>query len=278
MSTEMISESISNTTILCLSISAILCFITPFLLLLFYRVKLKAKFAPFFIGAGVFILSVMVLESIFHSFFLGISPMSDFLNNNVLAYTLYGCLSAGIFEETGRFLAFRFLSKKYPQKQNALMYGAGHGGIEAIFVGGLGAVSTLILALTLNSIGLEAYLKMMPSDMHTQVSLAMNTLIDSPSTLYLASGVERLIAILFHTCMSVFVYFSVVKPNLKYLYPATILIHALFNVPAALYQKGIIQNILLLEVIILLFAGVVSVFTYRLYQSEKLPILSNKDS
>lgn len=276
MSTETISQSISNTAILCMSISAILCFTIPFLLLLLYRVKLKANFAPFFIGASIFILSVMVLESTFHSFFLGVSPMRDLLNNSVLAYTLYGCLSAGIFEETGRFVAFRFLSNKYPQKQNALMYAAGHGGIEAILIGGLGAASTLVLALTLNSIGLEAYLETLPSTMHEQVSLTMETLINSSPTIYLASGIERMIAILFHTCMSVFIYFSVAKPNLKYLYPVAIFTHALFNVPAALYQKGIIQNLLLLEVIILLFTGIVAVFTYRLYQSEKLPTLSSK--
>ena len=52
-------------------------------------------------------------------------------------YALYGGLAAGLFEETGRLLAFRFILKPHTARITALSYGIGHGGIEAFWVMGL---------------------------------------------------------------------------------------------------------------------------------------------
>jgi uncharacterized membrane protein YhfC len=54
------------------------------------------------------------------------------------SWFLFLALSAGLFEEGGRYLGYRFFwkeqKKTWPQ---ALMYGAGHGGLEAILLVGL---------------------------------------------------------------------------------------------------------------------------------------------
>ena len=52
---------------------------------------------------------------------------------------------AGIFEETGRFLAFKtVLRKKQGKDINALMYGAGHGGFEAAALLGITMINNII--------------------------------------------------------------------------------------------------------------------------------------
>ena len=67
------------------------------------------------------------------------------IRGNIWLYALYGGLMAGLFEETGRYLAFSFALKKYRAKNvNALMYGAGHGGFEAIVIVGLTMINNIV--------------------------------------------------------------------------------------------------------------------------------------
>ncbi len=63
----------------------------------------------------------------------------------------YGIFAAGIFEETGRLLAFLITKRHYKDIDSAVSYGVGHGGIEAAAVVGLGMLNGVILAVMINS-------------------------------------------------------------------------------------------------------------------------------
>jgi uncharacterized membrane protein YhfC len=67
--------------------------------------------------------------------------------------TLLG-LSAGVFEEGARYLTYRFWLRDSRSWSGALMFGAGHGGIEAMALGGL-ALYGLIQALALRGADLS---------------------------------------------------------------------------------------------------------------------------
>jgi uncharacterized membrane protein YhfC len=54
--------------------------------------------------------------------------------SNTWLYGGLAALLAGVFEETGRFLAFKFLLKKRTGRKTAISYGIGHGGFEAVFL------------------------------------------------------------------------------------------------------------------------------------------------
>jgi uncharacterized membrane protein YhfC len=54
-------------------------------------------------------------------------------------------LSAGLFEEVARFLGLRWWAKEARSWSRCLLYGAGHGGFEALFVGGLILLSYLVM-------------------------------------------------------------------------------------------------------------------------------------
>jgi uncharacterized membrane protein YhfC len=66
-------------------------------------------------------------------------------------------LTAGLFEEVGRYVAFRWLMRHEEKTwSKAVMYGLGHGGLESILlVGGL-AILSLINIIILSSIGLNS--------------------------------------------------------------------------------------------------------------------------
>lgn len=108
------------------------------------------SWTAFLTGAGTFVLFALVLEPILHNLVLR-SPAGASIQGNVLLYGLYGGLAAGLFEETGRLLAFRLVLQKSPARITALSYGIGHGGIEALLLVGLTMVSNLILGLAHSS-------------------------------------------------------------------------------------------------------------------------------
>ncbi|MDE6282170.1 MAG: YhfC family intramembrane metalloprotease, partial [Oscillospiraceae bacterium] len=113
----------------------ILVIAVPLGIMLFLR-KRGGAWTTFLIGAGTFILFAMILEQLFHGpvLFSGIGAM---IQGNIWLYGLYGGLAAGLFEETGRFLAFRFALRRRQDRITSLTYGIGHGGIEAFLIAGL---------------------------------------------------------------------------------------------------------------------------------------------
>ena len=109
------------------------------------RKRFRAPVSSFFVGVGVFILFALVLESLLHNLLLT-TPVGQKIFGNMWLYALYGGAAAAIFEETGRIFAVKTFLRRQNDVPNAYMYGAGHGGIEAIFVGVISQISNLSLA------------------------------------------------------------------------------------------------------------------------------------
>lgn len=88
------------------AVIAVLCILIPVGAALVWRFCLKKGSMRYtFIGAGMFFLFAIILERLLHQ------AMLPLVSGNVLLYTLYGALAAGIFEETARYISFRFLMK-----------------------------------------------------------------------------------------------------------------------------------------------------------------------
>ena len=136
------STMISLQTILWSALAAAAGIGLPVLVLLVWKFKFcrGAKLFPAVVGAVTFVVFAQVLEGVPKAiFFGGGTGVSQYVLTHAWAYTLIGCLLAGVFEEVGRYLAFRFLLKRYTNRRDAVTYGIGHGGIEAILVLGLTA-------------------------------------------------------------------------------------------------------------------------------------------
>ena len=68
-----------------------------------------------------FVVFAQVLEGVPKAiFFGGGTGVSQYVLTHAWAYTLIGCLLAGVFEEVGRYLAFRFLLKRYTNRRDAV--------------------------------------------------------------------------------------------------------------------------------------------------------------
>ena len=233
---------------LCISIAL------PVVLLIVVHKKTKARMAMAVIGAATFFLFAMVLEQILHAVVLGVG--GERITGNIWIYGLYGGLAAGLFEEVGRFVAMRFAMKKQLNLPNALMYGVGHGGIEAILIVGLASVSNLVTSIMINAGTLEASLGALDQTTKEATLTQLSALWTTPSYQFFLSGIERIVAVTLHIALSVLV-FQAVKLGKKRYWFLAFAIHV--GVDFATVIAANYLNLVLVEVMLaVLVAGVVA--------------------
>ena len=233
---------------LCISIAL------PVVLLIVVHKKTKARMAMAVIGAATFFLFAMVLEQILHAVVLGVG--GERITGNIWIYGLYGGLAAGLFEEVGRFVAMRFAMKKQLNLPNALMYGVGHGGIEAILIVGLASVSNLVTSIMINAGTLEASLGALDQATKEATLTQLSALWTTPSYQFFLSGIERIVAVTLHIALSVLV-FQAVKLGKKRYWFLAFAIHV--GVDFATVIAANYLNLVLVEVMlaVLVAGGVV---------------------
>lgn len=109
---------VNSISMVCMGISAIICFLLPIIAFLYFKRKEKMNLRPAFIGMIVFFVFTQILEKSLHLFVTG----NNFIHNPFL-FSIYGALTAGIFEETGRFIAFKtVLKNKHEWKDGLSIY------------------------------------------------------------------------------------------------------------------------------------------------------------
>jgi len=248
-----------------MGISCAIAFLIPIGLLIYFRKKKGADLLPFFIGCAVMLVFALILEAAVHRLVFS-SAAGARIQGNFWLYALYGGFMAGLFEESGRFLAFKTVLKKYRDKDvNALMYGAGHGGFEAAALVGMAMISNILLSVQINGGNAGALTGTLTGDMLAQVEAALRTLTETPSHQFLLSGVERIFAVTVQIALSVLVWFAAKKPGRLHLYPLAILIHfAIDAVTVILSSLGV--ELLAVEGVIGLMAVLAALYAKRVWK------------
>lgn len=250
----------SPESIISLVLMAVLGIAVPVTAALVWRFRFrKGTLKATFIGAGMFLLFAMVLEQLLHVLVI---PL---VMNNVVLYVIYGSAAAGVFEETARFLSFRFFLKKNRSAENAVSYGLGHGGCEMILLLGLQAVIALAMIATVSP---DVVSKLSSESDFYAYSRVISQLTAYSQVTYgnlAISVLERIAAMTLQVSLSVLVMEAVMVKGRIWLYPAAIVIHALMDVPAALYQCGVIP-VIVCELIMAAFTAVWAVIAYKRYK------------
>jgi len=212
-----------------MALAALFAFAIPVVLLIYYKRK-GADVLPFFVGCAVFVLFALILEALMHQLVLKVLPVGEKIMGNTLLYALYGGLAAGVFEETGRFLAFKtVLKKRLGNDRNALMYGAGHGGVEAVLLLGFAYISNIVMSVLINAGQTDILTATATGETAEQLKAVLDSLVTTAPWTYLLGMVERAVAVTTHICLSVLVWFAVKKPGKGWLFPLAILLHAAFD-------------------------------------------------
>ncbi|MGG4000587.1 YhfC family intramembrane metalloprotease [Anoxybacillus kestanbolensis] len=245
-----------------MSVQLFLSLIVPFALIIYGRKKGWLSWKAFGVGLLIFVLFSQVLEKMLH--FLVIDPSGTSLKgtSSVWAFVAYGALAAGVFEEMGRYVGFRFMLKNNRTYGDGLSFGLGHGGIEAVLIGGVSAINMMILSHLVQTGQFEQIASSLPA---TQVEM-LKTMLNQPDWMYVLGGIERIFAIAIHVALSLLVLYGVRNGQFRYVMYA-ILMHAFIDVVPALYQVKVISNIWAVESILALIAIASFVFIRRM--SEK---------
>ena len=261
---------ISQMAFICMGIAGILCIAVPLVLLFSFKSRFQVKMQPFFFGIITFVIFAMTLESFAHEFFLsGTNSISRAVLASPFLYALYGGLAAGIFEEIGRYFCMNFLMKNI-RKEDAFVYGIGHGCVEAVLVGAFVMFQNIIVAMALNKLGsIENYANQAQTAEEVQsLTESLTAMVNTPSAEYLLAGVERMAAFAIQVSLSILIFKAVSRKKYAYI-PLAILLHAGVGFAIGLYQMKVITNIYLLEGGLAIYAAAVAVFAYRQYQSLK---------
>jgi|HubBroStandDraft_6_1064221.scaffolds.fasta_scaffold505499_2 uncharacterized membrane protein YhfC len=241
-----------------LVVSAILSVAWPVAIFLICRRRMTLALRNVLVGAGVFLVFSQVLEKGLHVYLLKANPATAaWLHAYAIGFALYGCLAAGLFEEVGRYLGMRLLVRPTGDPGTAVAYGIGHGGFEAVLIGGVTAVQTFVFATMLDSGRLETALaNAMPPDALAHLRAGLEHL----SVIAVAAGaVERLIAVLIQIALSLLVWRAVERrrPSLLAL---AVMLHAAIDFPAGLVQAGLISTSLAEGLLLILGAALVAFF------------------
>ena len=212
------------------ALNALLMVVMPILLGVFLARRLGLKWSLYAVGAVTFVASQVVhiplnigLTALFANKTLGVPapPAAWRLPFNAVVLGL----TAGLCEEIARYLIYRYWIKSARTWREALMFGAGHGGIEAVITGALVGVAFVQLA-ALRYVDVSTL--PIPAD---QQALAAKQIADywaAPWYASLLGAVERAFALCFHLSAAVLVLQAVTRRNLLWLV-AAILWHTAIN-------------------------------------------------
>ena len=235
---------IGKSSIPSLIITVVLMIAIPVVFFLFWRGKHKQRTGIRYLLAGAvgFLVSARVLELGVHSFcIIADNPVSRFINGNTAAFVLYGITMAGVFEECGRYVILKYIMKKNRSRENAVLYGIGHGGIEILAVI-LPSMITYLAAAVLFSRGdTETALRTLNITEETAAAAlpAVQAAAAFDYPMMAMNVMERLFALLLHIGLTVIVFYGVVNAR-KACLPLAILLHMLMDTCPALYQRSLV--------------------------------------
>ena len=179
-----------------------------------------ASWALFGMGAVTFV-AAQVLHIPFNWLILQkweLLPSDTTVFSNLVLLALFAGLSAGVFEEGARYLAYRYWAKEARSWGRGLMLGAGHGGIEAILLGLLGAVNVGALALMQQGMFVDA----VPPEQMPLLQEQITAVFSTPLPMILLGAAERLFALCAHLAMSLLVMQVFVRGQARWLWLAII--------------------------------------------------------
>ncbi|CAD6521121.1 hypothetical protein LMG28727_01562 [Paraburkholderia kirstenboschensis] len=239
----------------------------PFVIYRRLRRPLALKPRDAIAGIAVFALFAMVIERALNDYMLHRNEATATFLSNPLAFVVYGALAAGICEEVGRFIGMRLLMKRAaasatasaaasaaasatasattvastPQATRtddgtALTYGLGHGGAEAWLVGVLVQIQWILFAVLENRGELDGYLSNLPTDSLMRIHLILASLTPQTAGIF---ALERVAALIFQIGLSVLMWRGL-RAGWRAILPLAIVLHALVDVPAALFQAQLV--------------------------------------
>lgn len=236
--------TVSTQTFVLLGIGAAIFMIVPIVIAIIWKKKKNEPFTTILIGAATFLLFVTV-EKVIQSFFIMDStPMGAFINARPVLWAFTVGFFPGLFEETGRLVAFKTLLKKRQQRETSISYGLGHGGVaEVSVIMTYTMISYFAYAALINSGEIKTIVEQVrelaPSQL-SQIEDLIKQLTEFSAMSLVTMIIERVFAVMLHVGASIMVFYAC-KDKKFWLYPLAILFHTLIDMCAGLMLANVIS-------------------------------------
>ena len=264
---------VGKSSIPALIITIILMIAIPVSVFLCWRRKHKEQTNISWLIAGAigFIVFARVLElGVHYVCIIANNPVSRFINGNTVAFVLYGITMAGVFEECGRHIVLKTIMKKNRTRENAVLYGIGHGGIEILAILLPTMITYLVIAVLFSQGDVEHALSSLKITEET--AAAALPPIQAAATFDYAmmamNVIERLLAMFLHIGLTVIVYYGIINAKRACLSMA-VLLHMLMDTFPASYQRSAVP-LWSVEVWAAVWTAVIVCIAGKLYRKMKV--------
>ena len=235
----------------------------PFVLLFFARIKLKAKYSAFFIGCVTYICAVLFLKAFFTG--LMIKLTNGVIRDNLMLYALFSGVTAALFEEFGRYVSLRYWMKNSLAKENAVMYGIGHGSIYSVAVVGLSYVANITLADAVNSGRMTEILAGLTAEEAGSYRESLQKLAEAVSSDFYVAGIEQFYSLALQIVLSYLIYRSIRDNDYRMIVTA-ILLHFMMEFTTIMLSQ--ILPIMTVEAILIVIAVALVAVMVKFYKQE----------
>jgi uncharacterized membrane protein YhfC len=230
---------VRTSSIIFMSISLLLSLVLPVVAAVVLHKKLRFAWKSVLVGALVFLV-FQILTRI---------PLLGYLQQNLwyqafsmsypITALLLVALSAGLFEEIGRYVGFRLLLRRHLDWKSGIAYGIGHGGLESLYIG-TAFLNDLIISFLINA-------GKAPPQLSKSV---ISALVDTAPPLFVVGGIERVLAFVVQIGFSLVVLYGIKSKKGLFLLLA-IALHTLLDFGAVMFAG----NTLVVETYAAVFAA-----------------------
>ncbi len=268
-----------------LGIGAAIAIIAPIIVAIIWTIRKHEKFTTVLVGAVTFVLFALILEKAIQNALVFPTTMglpdhaaSQFINARPILWAIVLGLFPGVFEETGRYVAFTTLLRKRRNRETSISYGIGHGGIEVVLVLGINYIVYIVYGLMINNGTFQSIIDQVAAQAPFQLD-AMRALADQLavfSSADIGAGMfERVFAFLFHVGASILVFYAAKDKGKLWLYPLAILLHTALDSLAGLNMTKVIQlSAPALEAIVVAFGIITFAGAYFLLYKKDIDRIS----
>ena len=232
-----------------LVLGTILMIAVPLMIAIIWTKKKKERFTTVLVGAATFLLFAAILEKPLQALLIAPTQMgladtavSRFINARPVLWAFIVGLFPGVFEETGRLVAYKTVLKKRKNRETSISHGIGHGGFEVIFLMGVTYATYIGYAVMINAgiFGTVVDQVMTQAPEQADALMAVASGIASFSFVNLGmSIIERTFAVLFHIGLSIIVFYACKDKGKFWLYPFAILLHTAMDFIVGLTSVGL---------------------------------------
>lgn len=279
-------NTVGREQFIALGLGALLAVIIPIVIALIWKFWKREKFTTILVGAATFVLFALIIEKTIQNALVFPTTMglpdhaaSQFINARPILWALVLGLFPGVFEETGRLVAFKTILRNRRNRETSISYGIGHGGIEVILVLGINYITYIVYGIMINAGLFQGVIDQVAAQAPDQVD-AMRALADQLAVFSFADlGVgmfERVFAFLFHVGASILVFYAARDKGRLWLYPLAILLHTVLDSLAGLNMAKVVQlSAPALEAIVVAFGLLTFAGAYfLLYRNDRSEALT----